>query len=187
MTTLPLHVLAGMLVQRKASLWFFYFFGYQGTYSVYRKGWIEYLVISLYLPFFKILCQFPNSASSLVAQMVKNLPAMWEIWVQSLGWEDPLEEGMATHTSILAWRIPCSEEPGWVQSMGSQRVGHDFHISYFLAVSIVCLNIILNSWFKQIIVFQGIPWWSSGWESALPMQGARVQSLVRELDPTWDN
>ena len=68
------------------------------------------MVISLYLPFFKILCQFPNSVSSLVAQMVKNLPAMWEIWVQSLGWEDPLEEGMATHTSILAWRIPMDRE-----------------------------------------------------------------------------
>ena len=85
------------------------------------------------------------SWTSLVAQMVKNLPSMWETWVQSLGWEDPLEEGMATHTSILVWRIPCSEEPGWVQSMGSQRVGDDFYISYFLAVSIVCLNIILNS------------------------------------------
>ena len=49
--------------------------------------------------------------SSLVAQMVKNPPAMWEAWVQSLGWEDPLEEEMATHSSILAWRIPWAEEP----------------------------------------------------------------------------
>ena len=49
---------------------------------------------------------------SLVAQMVKNLPAMRETWVWPLGWEDPLEEGMATHSSILAWRIPCTEEPG---------------------------------------------------------------------------
>ena len=57
---------------------------------------------------------------SLVAQTVKNLPAMWETWVQSLGWEDPLEEGMATHPSILAWRIPWTEEPGGLQSMGSQ-------------------------------------------------------------------
>ena len=48
--------------------------------------------------------------ASLVAQMVKNLPDMWEIWVQSLGWEDPLEESMATHSSILAWRIPWTEE-----------------------------------------------------------------------------
>ena len=57
---------------------------------------------------------------SLVSQMVKNLPAMREAWVRSLGWEDPLEEEMATHSSILAWRIPWTEEPGGLQSMGSQ-------------------------------------------------------------------
>ena len=57
-------------------------------------------------------------------QIVKNLPAMREICVQSLGWEDLLEEGMATHSSILAWRIPWIEEPGRIQSIGSQRVGH---------------------------------------------------------------
>ena len=56
--------------------------------------------------------------------MVKNLPAMQETWVQSLGWENALEEGMATHASILAWRIPWTEEPGGLQSMGSQGVGH---------------------------------------------------------------
>ena len=50
--------------------------------------------------------------TSLVAQMVKNLPAMWETWVQSLGWEEPLEEGMAIHSSVLTWRIPWTEEPG---------------------------------------------------------------------------
>ena len=64
------------------------------------------------------------SWASLVAQMVKNPSAMQETWVQSLGWEDPLEEGMATHSSILAWRIPWTEEPGRLQSMGSQRVRH---------------------------------------------------------------
>ena len=57
--------------------------------------------------------------------MSKNLPAMQETWVLSLGREDPLEEGMATHSSILAWRIPWTEEPGRLQSIGSQRVGHD--------------------------------------------------------------
>ena len=57
--------------------------------------------------------------------MVKNPPAMQETWVRSLVWEDPLEEKMATHSSILAWRIPWTEEPGKLQSMGSQRVGHD--------------------------------------------------------------
>ena len=53
--------------------------------------------------------------------MVKNLPALWETQVQSLGWEDPLEREMATHSSILAWRIPWTEEPGGLQSMGSQK------------------------------------------------------------------
>ena len=57
--------------------------------------------------------------------MVKNLPAMQDTRVQSLGQEDPLEKGMATHSSILAWEIPWTEEPGGLQSMGSQRVGHD--------------------------------------------------------------
>ena len=63
--------------------------------------------------------------SSLVAQTVKNLPAVQETQVQSQGQEDSLEKGMATHSSILAWRIPWTVEPGWLQSMGSQRVGQD--------------------------------------------------------------
>ena len=57
--------------------------------------------------------------ASLVAQMVKSLPAVWETWVPSLGWEDPLEKGMATHSSILVWRIPWTEEPGGLQSIVS--------------------------------------------------------------------
>ena len=61
----------------------------------------------------------------LVAQLVKNPPAMQETWVQSLGREDPLEEGMATHSNILAWRIPWTEDPTGLESRGSQRVGHD--------------------------------------------------------------
>ena len=60
-----------------------------------------------------------------VAQMMKNLPAMQENWVQSLGQEDPLEKEMATHSSILAWRIPWTEEPGRLQTMGSKRVRYD--------------------------------------------------------------
>ena len=60
------------------------------------------------------------SEASLVAQLVKNTPAIWKTWVRSLGWEDPLEKGTATHSSMLAWGIPRT-----VQSMGSQRVGHD--------------------------------------------------------------
>ena len=60
-----------------------------------------------------------------MAQMVKNLPAVQETQVQSLGQEDPLEKGMATHSSILAWRIPWTEEPSGLQSIGLQRVGHN--------------------------------------------------------------
>ena len=61
--------------------------------------------------------------ASLMALLVKNLPAIWETWVQFLGWEDPLEEGMATHSSILAWRTPMARVA--LQSMGSQRIRQD--------------------------------------------------------------
>ena len=60
-----------------------------------------------------------------MVQSVKFSPAMWETWVRFLGWEDALEKGMTTPFSILAWRIPGTEEPGGLQSMGSQRVGHN--------------------------------------------------------------
>ena len=65
----------------------------------------------------------PMQRASLVGQRLKRLPAMWETWVQSLGRDDPLGKEMATHFSILAWRIPWMEEPGGLQSTGSQRVG----------------------------------------------------------------
>ena len=71
------------------------------------------------------LCQGLKVNKSLVAQMVKNLPAVQEAHIQSLGQEDPLEKGMATHSSILAWRIPWTEEPDGLQATGLQRVGHD--------------------------------------------------------------
>ena len=72
-----------------------------------------------------IVGSYGNLGASLVAQMVKRLPAMWETRVRFLGREDPLEKEMATHSSILAWRIPWTEEPGGLQSTGSQRVEHD--------------------------------------------------------------
>ena len=71
---------------------------------------------------FLIYCLY---LTSLVAQTVKHLPTMWETWVQSLGQEDLLEKEMATHSSILAWKIPTMEEPDRLQTMGSQRVGHN--------------------------------------------------------------
>ena len=78
-----------------------------------------------------------NEYSGLIslAQRLKCLPAMRETWIQSLGREDPLEKEMATHSSILAWRIPWMEEPGGLQSMGSQRVGHDWVTSLSLSIS----------------------------------------------------
>ena len=69
--------------------------------------------------------QFHFFGGFLVAQLVKNLPAVQETWVRSLGWEDSLEKEVATHSSILAWKISWTEEPGGLQSMGSQRVRHD--------------------------------------------------------------
>ena len=72
--------------------------------------------------------------------MVKRLPAMWETWVGELGWEDPLEKEMAAHSSTLAWKIPWMEEPGWLQSMGSQRAGHDLatgHSEYLLLIVMI--------------------------------------------------
>ena len=78
--------------------------------------------------------------TSLVTQMVKHLPTMRETQVQSLGWIDPLEKEIATHSSILAWKIPWMEEPGRLQSMGSQRVGHDWATSLSLYVSWMTSN-----------------------------------------------
>ena len=75
----------------------------------------------------KCICHLPLwRFDFLVAQTVKRLPTMWETWVWSLGWEDPLEKEMAIHSSSLAWKIPWMEEPGGLQSMGSQRIGHDW-------------------------------------------------------------
>ena len=80
------------------------------------------VVSSAYL---RLLIFLLGVGGSLVAQRLKRLPAMRETWIRSLGWEDPLEKEMATHYSILAWRIPWTEEPGGLQSTGLQRVGHD--------------------------------------------------------------
>ena len=66
-----------------------------------------------------------DDSPSLLAQTIKRLPVMRETWVRFLGWEDPLEKEMAIHSSTLAWKIPWTEKPDRLQSMGSQRVGHD--------------------------------------------------------------
>ena len=87
-----------------------------------------------------------------MAQMVKNLPAMQETWVRSLGWEDSLEKRMATHSSILAWRIPRTEEPGGLQSMGSQTVGHSWATNMYVYAY---LSIYLHQPIQPIFSFLG--------------------------------
>ena len=72
------------------------------------------------------VCLSKGLRTSLVAQTVKHLSTMWETWVRALGWEDPLEKEMAIHSSTTAWKIPWTKEPGRLQSMGLQRVGHDW-------------------------------------------------------------
>ena len=83
------------------------------TYFTHRELWIS--------------ISFLNNWAPLVVQIVKNPPALQDTWVRSLSQEDPQEEEIATHSNILAWRIPWMEEPGRLQSMGLQRVRHDFH------------------------------------------------------------
>ena len=99
--------------------------------------------------------------ASLVAQMVKCLPAMRETWIQSPGWEDPLEKEIATHSSTLTWKIPWMEEPGRLQSMGSQWVGHN--------CATLLTGMIFSAWLKHDKNFLGI---SSGDTLSSPMRQA---------------
>ena len=101
---------------------------------LYVKIWeLESLYILIYL-LGKLFDCYYCLLTSLVVQKVKRLPKMQETRVWSLVWEDPLEKKMATHSSILAWKIPWTEEPGWLLSRGSQRVGHNWVTSLFTVV-----------------------------------------------------
>jgi len=94
----------------------------------------------------KCICMYTYGASQM-AEIVKNLPSVKECWVQSLGQEDPLEKGMGTHSSILSWRISWIEEPGMLQSLGSQTVGHDW-----LKFSLFCIHmcmLVSTKWFTS--------------------------------------
>ena len=93
-------------------------------------------------PWRKDRLPIPVFWASLVAQKVKNPPAMLETWVRSLGWEDPQEKGMATYSCILAWRIPWTEEPGGQHSMASQRFGHDWAHTH--------VHILVHKWHHQL-------------------------------------
>ena len=96
----------------------------------------KFLVHTLLKPSWKgfehYLASMQNEHNCVIAQMVKNLPVMQETWVRSLGQEDPLEKGMATHSSVLAWRIPWTEEPGRLQSMGLQSVRNHWATNTFI-------------------------------------------------------
>ena len=103
-------------------MWYYFFHTYTG------------LITTLYtLNFIKLYVNYIPIRASLVAQTVKNLPAMWETWVEFLGREDPLEEGMATHSSILAWRIPRTEEPGGLHPVKAEKKRHGWY-TYILSV-----------------------------------------------------
>ena len=95
---------------------------------------LNFIVFSLHV-ILKLNISLIETGASLVAQRLKRFPARQETRVQSLGWEDPLEKEMATHSSILAWKIPWTEEPGRLQSTGLQRVGHDWATSLTLLTS----------------------------------------------------
>ena len=95
-----------------------------GLFVLYGMLWFDFIFLSCTL--FYLMSNCLQKQASPVAKMVTNLPAMWETWVLSPGQEDLLEKGMAMNSSILAWRIPWTKEPGGLQSMGLQRVRHDW-------------------------------------------------------------
>ena len=117
--------------------------------------------------FFTSGCQITGASvsASLVAQRLKHLPAMWETQVRSLGQEDPLEKEIATHSSILAWRITWTEEADGLQSMGSQRVRHDWVTSLSLSVSASFLPMNIQDWFPY------------GWTGLISLQSKRLSRV----------
>ena len=100
--------------------------------------------------------------ASLVAQTIKNLPAVQETWVQSLGQEDPLEKGMATYSNMLAWRIPWTEESGVLQSMRSQRVGHNWATNTHTHIHREHLRMSGNIFDCYSLFWEGLPQASGG-------------------------
>ena len=122
--------------------------------------------------------------ASLVAQLVKNLPTVRETWVRSLGWEDPLEKGMASHSSIPAWEIPWPEEPGGLQFMESQRVGHDWATFIFTFHFHVCVRegFILGHWFMSLWKLgKSTIWWlgdSAKSYSWTPEMASQLRGLI---------
>ena len=124
----PYELITYYLLVPPASFHLFLFWEFWGSGPIFSLiARIKSLWIMLIIPFsVSVLNLLFTCQASLVDQMAKNLPAMQETWVRSLGLEDPLANGMATHSSVLAWRVPGTEEPGGLQSMGSHRVRHNW-------------------------------------------------------------
>ena len=148
--------------------------------------------------------------ASLVAQTVKNLPAMWEDWVQPLGWEDPLEDSRATHSSILAWGFPWTEEHSRLQSMGSQRIRHSWatkqstynfsswlpsqdtgnHPGIGLPFSTVCMCIWMCAYvqfslyhiFSYLVIFILLLWWAFFSSSVVTNYAQGWLSSIKSID-----
>ena len=127
-----------------------------------KRNWVKKLTCKNNANFVKFKTRLNQATgkiikkASLVAQRFKRLPAVWETQVQSLGWEDPLEKEMTTHSSILAWRIPWREEPGRLQSTGSQRAGHNWVTSLSPSrwtLTLVLLIILPLAWFSLLLNF----------------------------------
>ena len=121
---------------------------------------------------------------SLVAQRLKHLPAMRGTQVWSLGWEDPLEKEMATHYSILAWRIPWMEEPGGLQSTGSQRVGHDRVTSLSLFFRYGCENWTIKK--DECWRIDAFELWCWRWHLRVSWNAKRSnQSILKNINPEY--
>ena len=120
-------------------------------WEVMQREGCKVSVLSLYI----IVCNLLHLCIYIVAQLVKNLPAVQGTRVQSLGWEDSLEKEMATHSSILAWKISWTEEPGGLQSTGSQRVGHNWATNTHTYIFILFFKYLLkHSWCVIVWYFQ---------------------------------
>ena len=137
------------------------------------------LFLFCYMPKYKVNSLPPYSLASLVAQWLKNPPATQDMWVWSLGWEDPLKQEMAILSSILAWRIPRTEEPGGLQSMGSQRVGHDLVTKsppppYSYLSTLFGNNVLFIHWFVYLFLLY--------MTSNLFQKENFLQSLIRNRD-----
>ena len=123
-----------------------------------------------------------------MAHMVKNLPAMQETQVQSLGWKNFLEKRMATYSSILAWRIPWTEEPGRLLALGLKSVGHNEGTNTFTFNILTATKEGLATWHNHTkllyllnIAFLGLPWWLSGKESTCQCRRSGFDLWVKKI------